>query len=352
MSIQKHLTDSYSLLDTTKAMRDWKAIGALIGTGVIAALVFAVFQALAMQSFNMYVMATGSFLAFAVGFYGVNAVGIMNLKAVEGIQLTYFQAFAISLGVSHRLILIGLLAGLFCLVGLFAIGVLLFICKMPGIGPILLTGVMPIGSLAIGLGALFLGYIFYPLAGPAIWSGEKTMRAFTILLAIARANIVSIVIKMVLLTLLVGFVGGIVFGVIGTGTLIMSGLTASFVSIGSPFSHGFSVDQLMWSIMGGGSGHMTGAMIGNGLLVLAASSAVFMIFLRGLCTIYLDAREECDPELLTKNFVPESLQKKVNDVREAIAQTQQQALSVRKCKRCGSVLNADDRFCGECGEPQ
>jgi hypothetical protein len=108
----------------------------------------------------------------------------------------------------------------------------------------------------------------------------------------------------------------------------------------------------MWSIMGGGSGHMTGAMIGNGLLVLAASSAVFMIFLRGLCTIYLAAREGCDPELLTKNFVPESLQKKVNDVREAIAQTQQQALSVSKCKHCGSVLNADDRFCGECGEPQ
>ena len=352
MSIQKHITDSYSLLDATKAMTDWRAVAALVGTGIAAALVFAVFQAIAMSTFNVYIMALGGILAAVIGFYGVNAVGIMNLKYVEGIRLTYFQAFAISLGISHRLILIGLLASLFCLAGVFLIGVLLFICKMPGLGPVFLTGVMPVGSLAIGLGALFFGYIFYPLAGPAIWSGEKTMRAFSILVAIARVNIVSIVIKMVLLTLLVAFVSGIVFGVIGTGTVIMSGITASFVGLDSILSHGLSLDRIMWSMMGGGSGYFTGAMIGNGLLLLAASSAVSMIFLRGLCMIYLSARDECDPELLAKNFVPESLQKKVNDVREAISQTQQQVLTVRKCKHCGSVLSADDRFCGECGEPQ
>lgn len=352
MSLQKHLTDSYSLLDATKAMTDWRAVVALIGTGVTAALVFAVFQAMAMSDLNFYIMALGSILAIAIGFYGVNAVGIINLKAAEGIRLTYFQAFAISLGTSHRLILIGLLAGLFCTAGLFLIGVLLFLCKIPGIGPVLLTGVEPLGSLAIGLGVMFFGYIFYPLAGPAIWSGEKTMRAFAILVAIARVNIVSIMIKMVLLTLLVGLVGAIVFGVIGTGTFIMSGITASFVGIGSLLSHGFSVNSIMWSMMSSSSGYITGAMIGNGLLVLAASSAVSMIFLRGLCTIYLEARDQCDPEALTANLMPESIQKKVNDVRDAIAQTQQQALTVRKCKHCGSALNADDRFCGECGEPQ
>lgn len=352
MSLQKHLTDSSSLLEATKAITDWRAVAALIGTGVAAALVFLVFQAMAMSNLNVYIMAIGSILAAVISFYGVNAVGIINLKAAEGIRISYFQAFAISLGISHRLILIGLLAGLICLVGLFVIGLLLFVCKIPGIGPVLFTGVMPLGSLIIGLGMLFFGYIFYPLAGPAIWSGERTMRAFSILVAIARANIVSIVIKMILLTFLVGIVGGIVFGVVGTGTIVMSGLTASFVGFDSILGHGLNMDRLMWSMMGSGSGYMTGGMIGNGLLVLAASSAVFMIFLRGLCTIYLAARDTCDPEALTANLMPASIQKKMNDVREAVSQAQIQALPNRKCKHCGSALNADDRFCGECGEPQ
>lgn len=350
MNLQNQIKDSFSLLDATKAFYDWRGVLALVGTGAVAALVFIIFSA--MGPGNIYLMGTGAILSAGICFYGFNAVGIQNLYHAKSSPISFTGAISLSLGSSHRLILVGLLAWLVGAGVLLTIGLLLFLCKIPYLGPILLTVVTPIGSILIGLGAFFFGYIFYPMAAPAIWSGESTSNAFRMVLAIAKKNLLSVVIKMLLLTLFVSIISGIVYSVIGAGSLIMTTVSTSFIGgYGAILGSGLSLNGLMYGLLGGGSGNMLAVTLGNGALFLAISSALLMVMIRGLCIIYLSSSEDCE-SISLQSLIPSVIVKGVEETRKVVSQAQQQLTHDRKCSKCHAKIGADDHFCGECGEPQ
>ena len=76
-----------------------------------------------------------------------------------------------------------------------------------------------------------------------------------------------------------------------------------------------------------------------------------MVMMRGLCIIYLSSSEGCE-SISLQSLIPSVIVKGVEETRKVVTQAQQQLTQDRKCSKCNAKLGPDDRFCGECGEPQ
>ena len=141
-------------------------------------------------------------------------------------------------GISPRSTVDALVYGLMCIPKLIALGVLLFlvelavflviaillfICKIPFLGPVLFTVVFPVSVVVAGITVLGL-FLCMLLSLPAIWQGATIMRALSQTLAIARSRIVEAILLLAVVWLLAFVVALIVFGVLFAGLLPTIGL--------------------------------------------------------------------------------------------------------------------------------
>ena len=132
--IRSGAAGSGSLLDSIDAVRNWRAVVLLLGTLVLAALVAALGGSLVQVSQLVTLLFT--LLALAVAFYGANAAGMMMMDEASGHPSRPIGAAVMSsLATSHRLVLLLLVVAAIYLVGMLAFAALLFVCKVPGIGP-------------------------------------------------------------------------------------------------------------------------------------------------------------------------------------------------------------------------
>lgn len=374
MSIQQQLSQSASLLSAVDAVRNWRAAALMLLSLILAGLIFGVGGVVSIQV-HVALGAVFFLLGFAVAFYGANAVGIMLMdEARGGTSRPILAAALTSLATGHRLILVMLLVGLTYIIGVLVMALLLFICKVPGLGPLLFAFVFPLCVVVSGVAVFALYAVITPLAAPAIWSGATTMQGLSRLAAIARQRIVVVILSMMVLLFIVVIVGGILGGIILTGTLVSGGLSAAIINVGS-MNPASIMGMFGTSGFGGGSdhGYIAAGAFGGGIVWAIAFTLPALVYFRGCCQVYLaniqgvnvedmeqqlrgtfdaakrkaeeiKARGEAMAARQAQPFEPLAASSPVTPVTPPVAQAAPQ-----RCPVCSTPYVAGDVFCGGCG---
>lgn len=366
MSIHQQLSQSASLISAADAIRNWRAAVLLLISMLLAGLVFALGGTLGV-TVHALLGAVFFLLGLAVAFYGANAVGIMLMdEARGGASRPMLAAVLTSAATGHRLILVMLMVGVAYTVGLLAMVLLLFVCKLPGLGPLLFAFVFPVCVVVSGLAVFALYAVIAPLAAPAIWSGATAMQSISRLAAIARQRIVVVILSMLVLLLIVVIVGGILSGIMLTGTLVSGALSAGILNVG-----GMSMESITSIVTqsgrgGGEGGYMAAGAFGGGIVWAIAFTLPTLVYFRGCCQVYLANIQGVDVEGMEQQMrgALDAAKRKAEEVKakgEAMAAQSAQrfeapvtatavaTIAQPQCPACSTPCVAGDVFCGGCG---
>lgn len=371
MSLQQQLSQSAGLLSAVDAVRNWRAAALMLASLLAAGLVGALAGVLGVKV-HFSIGLVFFLLAFAIFFYGANATGIMLMDEAQGSESRpIFAAVLTSLSIGHRFIFVMVLVVLTYIVGALVMALVLLICKIPVFGPLLFAFVFPVCVVISGL-AVFAGYaVIGPLAGPAIWSGASTFQALSRLAAIARQRIVVVILSVLVLLFICGFVGGIIFSILLTGTMITGGMSAGIIGVsGFGLNNAMNVFNMSGYGGGGDSGHLAAGALGWGIVMAIAFTLPFLVYLRGCCQLYLaniqgvdvdgmeqqlrgtlDAAKRSAADLKAKGdaLAAQQAQRFEKSASTSSTPTAQSA-SQYKCAACNAPYMAGDIFCGGCGQ--
>jgi hypothetical protein len=384
--IKQHLGNSASLLSALDAASKWQAFALLSATFIAAVLVAAVlgavsaFLATKSTGLGMFVGFISFLAVNAIAIVGINATGILLSDEVWGRpQRNMLDAVLASALCVHRLLAVLAIEFVLFLVYLMVLTILLFVCKIPGIGPLLYAVVMPVGVIATGLVFFALFYIAIPLASPAVWNGSTVKHTLLVLQGVARKRLLNAVVMMVLLGLLAALVVGFVWGVLAMGALTVFSLSAMVLNVGS-----FGMGNVMGMLMGGGggSGYMIAMGFGGAVLMLVGANPGILIALKGASIIYREvtfglALEDDEREL---NRRMQELKARTEQAKATGQQPAVVALTpapvpvptpastpmptpapapapapapvaepIAACPACHEAITAQDVFCGSCG---
>jgi hypothetical protein len=371
---------SSSLLDCIDGVRNWRAVVLLLATFVVAVLVAAVGASMA-RAGSVFPLLF-SLLALGVIFYGANAVGMMMMDEANGHRSRPIGAAVMSsLATSHRLIFVLLIIAGIYLVGMLAFALLLFICKLPGIGPFLYTFVFPVGVVVSGIAILAVPTVIFPLSAPAIWNGASTMGGVSQLMTVARTRLILVLLLMFGVGLIAGVVGGLIGMILISGTSFTGVLSTAVLGSDSSGLAGMTpglADLMAGGGFGGGlEGYALAAMIGGGIVYAAAITLPGLVYLRGASAVYLRAIEGLDlaaeQAALSERVAAAQARAKEFQV-QAQATAQQYAQRAQAatpavvgagasgspvtavaaapssgCPACGTVIVPGDLFCANCG---
>ncbi|RYF38965.1 MAG: zinc ribbon domain-containing protein [Comamonadaceae bacterium] len=299
--LSQQIRSSGSLLDSLDSIRNWRAALLLLGTFVAMALVFAVGGMLARFSFALF--ALFALFAYVVLFYGANAAGMMIMDEARGYPSRPMMAAVMtSLATSHRLILVFLLLGVAYLAGFLVLALVLFVCKIPFLGPVLYAVVFPVSVVIAGIAMFALPTVVFPLSAPSVWNGATTMQCVSQLVAIVRRRLLLVLLLMIGVTFIAGLVAFLIGAILFSGTAVTALLSVPILGGGMG---GMGMGMGMEDMMGGGvmgmamgmgaaGGHMVGAAIGGGILFAIAFTLPGLVYLRGACTVYLRAIDGLD----------------------------------------------------------
>jgi MFS family permease len=379
----------YGLIRAADAVTDWRALA----TTALAALAFFLCAALSgwMAKTSGALAALFGLLTLVVGMVGYSSIGIMLMRRAQGVETSIADAVMQAVFTVHRLLGVALLM-LLAVVGVaLAALLLLFVCKLPGVGNVLYAIVFPIVTVAMGMTIAGMFYVAFPLAAPAVWAGNTIWQTAARLFVIIRQRLLSVITNLVILSILVFFLSSVVMFVLYSGYFATVGLSAK-VGINALGGLGGLFQGAMGGMggMGGmsGYGQDEGAMSYGGALAFA-SGLVFMVgmiipfltFINGSCLIYLqtvDGLEFDGAEQQLRGHMDEA-KRRAQEAREragakleeakAAAQRHAPAASpaaaaaaaaapaaaaaapapARSCASCHEALAADDVFCGGCG---
>jgi hypothetical protein len=255
------------------------------------------------------------------------------------------------------------------LLGLLA-AILYFICKIPGIGPLLLFFTHPVLVVLAGLFA-FLSGIFAALAAPALWDGDTVMQAIAKSIAILKERAVTTVLYLLVMGLVTAVILGIIGAVIVPGYFSMTGLAAGIVgaNAGADMNLLTNLPMAMMYLSSGASGHVMSMMLATAVLVMLAVAAALQVQLMGINLVYLGVSEGVDTvaaESMLKHQFDQAKAKAEEAKQRAIVATErakaaaQQARSASPaavpaqaaasmCPGCNAAISPTDAFCENCG---
>ncbi len=278
-----------SLFQAVNGLRNRRALAALIACAVVGVLVAGLLVMMtgtlgfsaSLLAFLVYVVAVGT---------GVNAAGLLHMDDARGISpRSIVDALVAGLMCIPKLIVLGLALLAVEIAVFIVLAIVLFLCKIPFLGPLLFVVVFPASVVIAGVTVCGL-FLCLVLSLPAIWMGASITRALAQTLAIARSRLIEAVLLLVFVGFLAFAVGLIVFGVLGAGLLPTLGMSASIVG----FSGMGGLGGMMGMMQGGGGGQVIAGMIGGLLLWAVAASLVGQVYLLGLCLVYLRVTEGLD----------------------------------------------------------
>ena len=293
------------VLRSVEAVRNTRALAVLLGTFASAGLLVAMAEA----SLARHAGAWGPLQAAAalfVAFYGGNAAGILAMDDARGGAVREVAAAVrASLSTAHRLLLV--LAIVFSAYALAASAVLglLWLSRVAVtgavVGPLLFGLAVPLGVLAVGLGALSLLAVVVPLAAPGVWSGAGVRTIVTQLVALVRQRLLTVVLLMAAVSLLTAGMGAIATFVVMTGGRAVAQLGIAVVGVEVPAQQlmaglfGYGLRSLgAAGAPGGSGGHAAAALVGGGVVFALALVLPGLVYLRGTCAVYLAMTEASD----------------------------------------------------------
>lgn len=268
------------LLHAGETWRNWRAMLALCVTAALAVVVLGIGSAGAARG-NILLTLFASLVAIGVLLTGISTAGVLLMDQAAGAPPRHLRA-ALTDGVvcALRFVLLGVGAVMLAVLYAIVAGLLLWLCRIPGLGPVLYTVLFPLLALvsAFGLTACYLLCLF---AGPALWSGASLRQTLARLHALLTGKPVQAVVAGLLLALLVFVLGAVLFGAASSGVFFVAGLSAAVLDVGA----GFGAVWPQGTRMGGG--HAIAGMIGAGLVYALVGAAVCAVTIFGGCRIYL-----------------------------------------------------------------
>ncbi len=360
------ITPTYGLLRAAEAVTNWRALAATGLAGL--AVLLSVFLAGALTQANVILGALGVLFTFVVVLTGYSAVGILLMRQAQQQPISIADAFGQAIFTVHRLLGVALMMFL-CVLGvsLFAL-LVLFCCKLPGIGSLLYAVALPVLTVLIGATIAGLLYVALPLAAPAVWEGNTVWQTTARLLVIVRQRLVTVIINLVILGLLVLVLAGVVYLVLFSGYMTTAALSSA-VGIDSIGGLSHSLTGMMMSSHGGGGGYYDGGsqsyagglIFSTGLLVMVGGILPTLTYINGTCLVYLQTIEglnfdQAEEQIQARMEDAKRLAKEAKD--RANAQMQQAKAAPqrpetmaeqRTCTACQATMATDDVFCGECG---
>lgn len=302
---------------------------------------------------------------------GVSATGIMLLDRARETPprslsdalvfgfICFLKACVVAIAIGVAALLFGLLAA-----------ILYFICKIPGIGPLLLFFTHPVLVVAAGLFAFFTG-IFAALSAPALWDGDNVTQAIAKGIAILKERAVTAVLYL----LVMGFVTAVILGIIGAiivpGYFSMTGLAAGIVgaNVGADISMLTNLPMALMYLSSGANGHVMSMMLATAVLVMLAVAAALQVQLMGINLVYLGVSEGVDMAA-TENMLKHQFDQAKAKAEEAkqramvaaerakaaaqLARSSAPAAAPAQaaallCPSCNSAITPGDAFCENCG---
>lgn len=358
--LSQQIKDSKTLLDCIDAMRNWRALVLLLVTLVAGAMVMGLGSLLAGVS-TVFVALFGV-AAYAVLFYGVNAVGVMLMDEAHGLRSrSIADAVGHSLAHSHRLLLVYLWIAAFYLAGLLALAVVLFLCKLPLLGPLLYAFVFPVAVVLTGVALFALPMVVFPLSAPSVWNGATAMECVSQLIAIARRRLGMVLVLMLAVAFIAALVGLLIASILFGGVAVTAGLSAPILGPVDMGSFG----------MGSGGAHAAAAGFGSGLLFGAACTLPGLVYLRGVSAVYLRALDgldlaaeqaHVDAHLAYARDRARDMQEQAQARAQRVAERARAAAANATqpteppgppptCPSCGTNVRATDTQCAACGHP-
>ncbi len=278
-----------SLFQAVTGLRNRRALVAMLGCMFVGVIVGGLLVAMT-GSLGMFagLLATVVWVV-AIG-TGVNAAGLLQMDHARGISpRSVADALVYGLMCIPKLIVLGLIFVAVEIAVFIVLAVLLFICKIPFLGPLLFVVVFPFSVVVAGVTIVGLTLCML-LSLPAIWQGASITRALAQTFAIVRSRLLEAVLLLIFVGFLAFAVAMIIFGVLGFGLLPTLGLSMSIVGFG-----GFGMESMMaMSQAGGGAGHAIAGAIGGALLWAVAASLIGQVYLLGLSLVYLRVTEGLD----------------------------------------------------------
>lgn len=354
-NVSNELKNSSSLLRALEAPRNLRAFISLLAGGVAAALCAGFISFIGMRLGMQGHFGIGAFVgfiavlvAFVILATAYSACGIHLHRQFAGQPaLPLATAFFAALTTLPKFIAVALLIAISAFVTMLALLLLYFICRLPGLGPLLYFVCLPTGTLIVMI--MFFALTFLtPLAGPAIWAGHNSFEVIASLWQILKTRLLSVVIQSLILGFMVWVVTMLVF--LGFGAGFGTNLGLSTLAIGS--LHGGMLESLMgiFSPFGGGEGGyvMAGA-AGIALLAAALSTIPLLVTTAGGCLIFRSVSENLEIGEL-ESALKDKIATTREKLREAGSNVGGAAPVARNCPACGAALEADAMFCGECGK--
>jgi hypothetical protein len=272
--------------------------------------------------------------------------------------LCFLKACVIAIAIGAAAVVVGLLAS-----------IIYFVCKIPGIGPLLLFITHPMMVVTAGLFA-FLMTIFGALAAPALWDGDSVTQAIAKGFAILKERAVATVLYLLVMALVTAIILGIIGAVVLPGYFSMTGLAAGIIgaNLGADMSMLSNLPMaLMYLSSGQGGGHATSIMLATVVLLMLAAATALQVQLMGINLVYLGVSEGIDTagaELLLKQQFDQAKAKADEAKQRAIVaaerakQAAQQARTASApppapsllCPACSSAITPNDAFCESCGQ--
>jgi hypothetical protein len=246
-----------------------------------------------------------------------------------------------------------------------------FICKVPGLGPVLLFFSHPVLVVAAGI-LLFSASLFFSLVSPALWDGDTTMQAIAKTLAILKERYIIVVLHLVVMGFVTAFILAVVAGVIVPGYFSMTAFAARIIGpsilsgeMNMPGFMGLTSVLMTLMSMGGQSGHVQAILLDTALMATLVGTMALQVYLMGINLVYLNVSEGVDvsgAERVLKQQLDQAKAKAEVVKHRAIeaADRARQAAqrppaptgpSGRECPNheCRAPITADDVFCASCG---
>jgi hypothetical protein len=248
-----------------------------------------------------------------------------------------------------------------------ALAVVLFICKIPLLGPLLYTVVYPVASVLAGILWFTFAFIVNPLAAPALWEGYGVRQALKALGlnrdALNLGRLLPPIVQHLVLLLVVGVVGFIASAILFCGGSFVAALASGIIGFGGNM---FSMYAGLGAMAtGGANGYIIAMIIGVGILVALAYTFPLMVYLAGTCHIFLNLASSdsapCAPALAGSPFGPAPFAPEpyTPDAPATVAPAAASYVPVvpaavppplaHTCRHCGAPAEPTDAFCGECG---
>lgn len=364
---------SASLLESLDGITNIRAFLALviaavasIATGALSGILFAQFETWSAVLGGVLLLLSS--LIFLTGF---SASGFLLMDQARGVESrSIMDAFLGAVFTLPKLIGIILTQVLILLTLILAVALLLAVCKIPGLGPVLYTLVFPVCAAISGVVLAGLFYVYTSLSLPSLWDGCTYREILARLWSITRHRLALVILMLVMLTFLTMFtsfvIGGITFGGMG----LVGAMSAGILGVYGGFSLGNLTGILQIFSGNFGDGYIASGMLGAMLLVAAAMTLPMMVFIKGLCHIYLqssdgldfsEAERAIDERAAQVRRRAEEAQQRARESIEksrevskpaVVAVVNDEKLPVLTCNACHEEISESDLFCEHCGAKQ